>query len=95
MFGVKPQSIPDCLAVVGDSADGFPGIPGWGAKAAARRSLGTLTLKTFRRIGGNGARQSARPACYREIDETPRWREQAAFDVNQFSSFERRSSACD
>jgi 5'-3' exonuclease len=34
-FGVKPQSIPDYLAVVGDSADGFPGISGWGAKAAA------------------------------------------------------------
>jgi 5'-3' exonuclease len=34
-FGVKPHSIPDYLAVVGDSADGFPGIPGWGAKAAA------------------------------------------------------------
>jgi 5'-3' exonuclease len=34
-FGVKPQSIPDYLAVVGDSADGFPGLPGWGAKAAA------------------------------------------------------------
>lgn len=34
-FGVKPQSIPDYLAVVGDSADGFPGVPGWGSKAAA------------------------------------------------------------
>src|ERR1700689_4633776 len=34
-FGVKPHSIPDYLAVVGDSADGFPGVPGWGAKAAA------------------------------------------------------------
>ncbi|MFI5388959.1 MAG: 5'-3' exonuclease H3TH domain-containing protein [Candidatus Eremiobacterales bacterium] len=34
-FGVKPESIPDYLAVVGDSADGFPGIAGWGAKAAA------------------------------------------------------------
>jgi 5'-3' exonuclease len=34
-FGVKPASIPDYLAVVGDSADGFPGIAGWGAKAAA------------------------------------------------------------
>jgi 5'-3' exonuclease len=34
-FGVKPQSIPDYLAVVGDSADGFPGVAGWGAKAAA------------------------------------------------------------
>ncbi len=34
-FGVKPESIPDYLAVTGDTADGFPGIPGWGAKAAA------------------------------------------------------------
>jgi 5'-3' exonuclease len=40
-FGVKPQSIPDYLAVVGDSADGFPGVPGWGAKAAA------LTLSQY------------------------------------------------
>src|SRR6202166_264992 len=34
-FGGKPQSVPDYLAVVGDSADGFPGVRGWGAKAAA------------------------------------------------------------
>lgn len=34
-FGVHPQSIPDYLAVVGDSADGYPGISGWGEKAAA------------------------------------------------------------
>ena len=34
-FGVKPQSIPDWLGLVGDAADGFPGIPGWGAKSAA------------------------------------------------------------
>jgi 5'-3' exonuclease len=34
-FGVKPASIPDYLAVVGDSADGFPGVTGWGAKGAA------------------------------------------------------------
>ena len=34
-FGVKPQSIPDYLALVGDSANGFPGIAGWGEKAAA------------------------------------------------------------
>jgi 5'-3' exonuclease len=34
-FGVTPQSIPDYLAVVGDSADGFPGVTGWGSKAAA------------------------------------------------------------
>jgi 5'-3' exonuclease len=40
-FGVKPQSIPDYLAVLGDSADGFPGLPGWGPKAAA------LTLSQY------------------------------------------------
>lgn len=34
-FGVPPQSIPDYLALVGDSADGFPGLPSWGAKSAA------------------------------------------------------------
>lgn len=34
-FGVLPASIPDWLALVGDSADGFPGLKGWGAKAAS------------------------------------------------------------
>jgi 5'-3' exonuclease len=33
-FGVGPASIPDYLALVGDSSDGFPGVPGWGEKAA-------------------------------------------------------------
>jgi 5'-3' exonuclease len=43
-FGVMPQSIPDYLAVVGDSADGFPGVSGWGTKAAA------LTLSQYRHL---------------------------------------------
>jgi len=34
-FGVAPASIPDYLALVGDSADGYPGLPGWGAKSSA------------------------------------------------------------
>lgn len=34
-FGVRPESIPDWLGLVGDSADGYPGIPGWGAKSAS------------------------------------------------------------
>ncbi len=34
-FGVRPESIPDYLGLVGDSADGFPGLAGWGAKSAA------------------------------------------------------------
>jgi 5'-3' exonuclease len=43
-FGVQPKSIPDYLAVVGDSADGFPGVAGWGAKAAA------LTFSQYHRL---------------------------------------------
>jgi 5'-3' exonuclease len=34
-YGVPPQSIPDWLALVGDSADGYPGIPGWGSKSTS------------------------------------------------------------
>ena len=34
-FGVLPASIPDYLALVGDAADGYPGLPGWGAKSSA------------------------------------------------------------
>lgn len=42
--GVPPASVPDYLALVGDSADGFPGLPGWGAKSAAAvlRHYGTI-----------------------------------------------------
>jgi 5'-3' exonuclease len=40
-FGVSPQSIPDYLALVGDTADGFPGLSGWGERAAA------LTLSQY------------------------------------------------
>jgi len=34
-FGVEPESIPDWLGLVGDAADGLPGLPGWGAKSSA------------------------------------------------------------
>ncbi len=34
-LGVPPASVPDLLSLVGDTADGFPGLPGWGAKSAA------------------------------------------------------------
>jgi 5'-3' exonuclease len=34
-FGVQPESIPDYLALVGDAADGYPGLRGWGAKSTA------------------------------------------------------------
>jgi 5'-3' exonuclease len=43
-FGVPPESIPDYLALVGDAADGYPGLPGWGAKSTA------AVLSKFRHI---------------------------------------------
>jgi 5'-3' exonuclease len=43
-FGVPPESIPDYLALVGDSSDGYPGLPGWGAKSAG------AVLSKFRHI---------------------------------------------
>jgi len=43
-FGIPPESIPDWLALVGDDADGIPGIPGWGAKSSS------LVLSRFGRI---------------------------------------------
>ena len=48
-FGVLPESIPDYLALVGDSADGFPGLPGWGAKSAATVLARYGTSRTSRR----------------------------------------------
>jgi 5'-3' exonuclease len=48
-FGVKPESIPDYLAVVGDSADGFPGVAGWGQKGAAQTLSRYLHLENIPR----------------------------------------------
>jgi len=56
-FGVAPESIPDWLALVGDKADGFPGLPGWGARSAA------TVLARYRRVAvpppGDPARRRA------------------------------------
>ncbi len=81
-FGVAPKSIPDYLALVGDSADGYPGLPGWGAKSTApgpdpvqddrghpRRS---------RAVGGVGAQRACpgrhprRPPAGRHVVQGPR-----------------------
>jgi 5'-3' exonuclease len=48
-FGVPPESIPDYLALVGDSSDGYPGLPGWGAKSAG------AVLSKFRHIDASPA----------------------------------------
>jgi 5'-3' exonuclease len=52
-WGVRPESIPDWLALVGDSSDGFPGLPGWGAKSAA------AVLMRYGSLVGFPARASA------------------------------------
>jgi 5'-3' exonuclease len=46
-FGVPPQSIPDYLALVGDAADGYPGIFGWGKKSAAALLLHYRTVEAI------------------------------------------------
>jgi 5'-3' exonuclease len=61
-FGVLPVSIPDYLALVGDAADGFPGLPGWGAKSAAAVLARFTHLEQipadWRQWGVNAARPS-------------------------------------
>jgi len=60
-FGVSPQSIPDYLALVGDTADGFPVRDG-AKKLRPSLYLSTRTSKTFRRSGERGIRQYGGPA---------------------------------
>jgi 5'-3' exonuclease len=62
-FGVTPASIPDYLALVGDAADGYPGLPGWGAKSTAAvlgrfRHLESIPAD-WREWGVNAANPSA------------------------------------
>jgi 5'-3' exonuclease len=80
-FGVKPASIPDWLALVGDGADGIPGIPGWGEKSAAavlacygridaipddpRRW--SVPLRGRERLAGELSSRRAEAALYREL----------------------------
>lgn len=52
-FGIPPSSIPDWLALVGDDADGIPGIPGWGAKSA---SLALARFQTIEAIPDDAAK---------------------------------------
>jgi 5'-3' exonuclease len=64
-WGVPPASIPDYLALVGDSADGYPGIPRWGAKSAAQilATYGTIEAiprdETTWRVPIRGSKQLA------------------------------------
>jgi 5'-3' exonuclease len=51
-FGVAPESIPDYLALVGDSADGYPGLPGWGAKSSSAVLAKFLHIEAIPRDSG-------------------------------------------
>jgi len=61
-FGVPPRSIPDYLALVGDSSDGYPGVPGWGPKTAAAALTRYGHLADIPREAGAEAGISARLA---------------------------------
>ena len=69
-FGVTPQSIPDYLALVGDAADGYPGLPGWGAKSSSAVLAKFLRLESipvdYRDWGVNVSRANALAATLRE-----------------------------
>ncbi len=94
-FGVKPESIPDYLAVVGDSADGYPGIAGWGTKAAAMVLSQYLHLEAIPKNwqAWNPSIRRARPlaeALFNAWDEALLFRTLATLraDVAVFDSIE-------
>src|SRR2546422_283563 len=80
-FGVPPASIPDWLALVGDSADGYPGLPGWGTRSAATvlaryqhlehiPRLATewdVSVRGSRRLATTLAEQRERALLFREL----------------------------
>jgi 5'-3' exonuclease len=92
-FGVKPESIPDYLALVGDSADGYPGLPGWGAKSAAAVLSRFTHLESipqdWRTWGVNATRPAALAAALdRDRDHAYLFRTLATLrtDIQLFSS---------
>jgi 5'-3' exonuclease len=80
-FGVPPPSIPDWLALVGDSADGYPGLPGWGARSAAtvltryerlehipeRASEWSVSVRGSLRLAATLTEQRERALLFREL----------------------------
>src|SRR6266566_9775944 len=54
-FGVSPHSIPDYLSLVGDSADGYSGLPGWAQNRLLQCWRSFFILSAFLRTAGNGA----------------------------------------
>src|SRR4051812_14046355 len=94
-FGVRPESIPDYLALVGDAADGYPGLPGWGAKSAAAVLARFLHLESIPddpgtwRVNASGAGALAR-TLVRERDRAFLFRDLATLrtDIPLFDSID-------
>ena len=87
-FGVRPESIPDYLALVGDDRDGYPGLPGWGAKSTAAvlaryvhlesipddwRAWGVNATGAARSVANAGTRARARLPVPRSRDAANRY----------------------
>jgi len=94
-FGVSPASIPDYLALVGDSADGYPGLPGWGAKSSAAVLAKFLHLESIPKdwrewkVNASGA-GSLSDTLNREIDHALLFRKLATLrtDIPIFKELE-------
>ena len=92
-FGVPPESIPDYLALVGDAADGYPGLPGWGAKSSAavlaRFGISKSIPDDWRTWGVNAASPAAlSPTLARERERAFLFRDLATLrtDIPLFDS---------
>ena len=94
-FGVPPKSIPDYLALVGDAADGYPGLPGWGAKSSAAVLAKFLHLESIPKdyrewhVNVSGASTLADTLC-RERDQALLFRRLATLrtDIALFQDVE-------
>lgn len=95
-FGVLPASIPDYLALVGDTADGYPGLPGWGAKSSAAVLAKFLHLESIPkdcrdwRVNATNASALADTLC-REWDQALLFRKLATLrtDIPLFEDIEQ------
>lgn len=82
-YGVRPQSIPDWLALVGDAADGYPGIRGWGAKSA---SAVLSRYKHLESIPGNPGKWGLSPGRAARLAENLAARREEALLYRQLAT---------
>ena len=85
-FGVSPQSIPDWLALVGDSADGYPGIPGWGAKSASAVLSKFKNIESIPDDAGKWRLKSITPGRASSLTESLSQRREEALLYRQLST---------